>query len=99
MPSYSASHSSSANTRGKERDCTYLFRSPPFRLGFQGGMRNLFEPEVFYSDKGDHIDYERGFHFSRVLKNAGLRLSTLPKKPTEQLKRHLISAVRAKEII
>lgn len=90
---------STANSGGKQRNCTYLFKRTAFRLGFAGGMRNIFEPEIFFTSQSEHVDYERGFHFSRVLRNKGLRLSTLPKKPTRDLENHLIRAVREKEII
>jgi hypothetical protein len=90
---------SAVNQHGKPRKCTYLFTEPAFRLGFQSGMRGIFEPEVFFHTEWEQTNYERGFHFSRVLRTKHQALNSLPKRPTPSLKAFLNEAVRNKEII
>lgn len=76
-----------------------LFSRPPFRLGFLGAKKGVYEPDAFYSKTQDQIDYERGFHFHAVLKSHGLKLHSIPIKPTRELKNILARAVIAKEIL
>lgn len=76
-----------------------LFSRPPFRLGFLGAKKGVYEPDAFYSGTQDQIDYERGFHFHAVLKSQGVKIHSIPIKPTRELKNILARAVIAKEIL
>lgn len=76
-----------------------LAKRAAFRLGFLGAKKGIFEPEAFFTKRQDQIDYERGFHFHRVLKNKGIVLHSLPAKPTAELVHHIGMAAYNKEIL
>lgn len=78
-----------------------LYQKKPFRIGLLAGMtkRRVFEPDLFFSLQWDQIQYERGYQFSSFLKMKGVRVKTLPAKPTDELIHHLNMALREGAII
>ena len=78
-----------------------LYLKKPFQTGVIGGMtkRRIFEPDLFFSLQWDQIYYERGYHFSGYLLKNGVRLKSLPSRPSPEVLSFLQKAVNEGAII
>ena len=85
--------------KGKKIPPETLFKKPAFHIGFMAGAKKLFEPEIFYEEQWDQIDYERGFLFNTYLRLKGIKLGKLPKKLTSDLRNAINSAIRDGSIL